>query len=67
MKKKMKHHHKTLFALLIGAAIIAFWRGLWGLMDIYVIPDNYELSLWVTLLAGAIILAGTHYAVREFL
>jgi hypothetical protein len=66
-KRKMKYHHKTLFALVIGSAVIAFWRGLWGLMDIYVIPHNYELSLWATLIAGVLILIGTHYVAREFL
>ncbi len=65
--KKMKHHHKTLFALIIAFAVIAFWRGLWGLFDIYVFPENYELSLWTTMVVGIVILVGTHYAAREFL
>ena len=59
---KMKTHHQTVFAILILFAIISFWRGLQGLMDIYLYPGNRELSLWVSIFLGLIILIGCHYA-----
>lgn len=64
---KLKTKHQILFAILIAFAVIAVWRGFWGLMDIYLFPENYELSLWVSLIIGLIILISSHYAVKELM
>lgn len=50
------------FTILLAFAIILFWRGAWGLIDIYLFPQNYELSLWVSLLLGLGILLVTKTA-----
>jgi hypothetical protein len=63
--KKMKTFKKALFTLLIGLSVVAFWRGAWGIMDIYLLPDNYELSYWVSIVMGLTILFITHYWTRE--
>lgn len=63
--KKLKPFKQALFALLIGFAVVAFWRGAWGLMDIYIHPNNYELSSWISILVGLFILAVTHYWTKE--
>lgn len=62
-----KSRHKVIFALLIGAAVVSFWRGVWGLMDVYLFPDNYELSSWTSFLAGVTVLGVTHYIVDELM
>ena len=64
---KVKTRHQLFFAILIVFAVIAVWRGFWGLMDIYLFPNNYELSLWISLIVGILILAYTHYAVKELM
>jgi len=64
---KMKTHHQIFFALLIGFAVISFWRGVWGLMDEYLLPNNYRASLLVSLLLGVVILSFTHYATKELM
>ena len=63
---RMKAKHQVLFAIIIAFAVISFWRGLWGMWDIYVLPENYEVSLWISLAAGLVILLATNYAVKEF-
>jgi hypothetical protein len=63
--KQMGSFKQVLFAVLIGFAVVSFWRGIWGLLDIYLIPSNVELSLWVSLAMGIIILIFTRYAVKE--
>lgn len=65
--KDMKAHHQLLFSIVIGIAVISFWRGVWGLWDEYVLPGNYLLSSWISLIVGTIILIGTHYATRELM
>ena len=58
---RMKSHHQTIFAIVILFAIISFWRGIQGLMDMYLIPDNYEMSLWSSVAIGLGILIAAHY------
>lgn len=65
--KKMKSINKIFFALLIGFAVISFWRGVWGLLDEYLFPDNYVLGLWVSVFVGILILIVTDYATKELL
>lgn len=61
---KMKARHQIIFAILIAFAVISFWRGVWGLMDEYLFPANYQLSLWASVLIGVIILVATHQAAK---
>ena len=58
---RMKTHHQTMFAIIILFAIISFWRGLQGLMDIYLYPGNRLLSLWLSVFIGLGILIVSHY------
>jgi len=64
---KLKKKHQILFAILIAFAVVSFWRGVWGLMDEYLLPNNYELSLWISLILGIGILVWTHYATKELM
>jgi len=64
---KLRTKHQILFAVLITFAVVSIWRGFWGLLDEYLFPENYLLSLWVSLVIGLIILVSTHYAVRELM
>lgn len=65
--KKEKHKHKALFAITVGVAIIAFWRGVWGLFDVYLLPSNYALSCWITIIIGLVILKISHYLYKGLL
>ena len=56
---------QILFALLIGFAVISFWRGVWGLLDIYLLPNNQSASFWISIIIGIVILTATHYSVKE--
>lgn len=64
---QMKSKHQTIFAVVIAFAVISFWRGVWGLMDEYLFPDNYQLSLWASLVLGLAILVATHYVTKELM
>ncbi|MBW2984555.1 hypothetical protein KY361_05540 [Candidatus Woesearchaeota archaeon] len=65
--KKMKSRHQVAFAIIIAFAVVSFWRGVWGLMDEYLLPQNYKISLWVSLVLGILILIGTNYATKELM
>jgi len=63
----LKKNHQIMVAVLIAFAVIAFWRGVWGLLDFYLFPENLELSLWASAVLGLGILSGMHYAVKELM
>lgn len=65
--KKLTPINQLLFALLVGFAVISFWRGVWGLLDVYLFPNNYVLGLWVSVIVGMGILVGTNYATKELM
>ncbi len=63
--KEMKPIKQALFALLIGVSVILFWRGAWGIMDVYIFPNNLVLSYSISIIVGLGILAVTHNWARE--
>ena len=63
--KKLKRQHQIHFAIVIGVAVVAFWRGVWGLLDLYLFPQNELLSYVASTLFGIIILSITHYITKE--
>lgn len=42
------------FATAIG--IVLIWRGIWGLLDIYLLPNNPTLGLSISIFVGILIL-----------
>lgn len=54
--KRIKLKNKNLHAILVGSAVIMFWRGLWGLMDRYLFPDNPVVSFLISISLGLLIL-----------
>ena len=48
-----------LHTILVATAFVFFWRGAWGLMDLYLIPSNQVASMTVSLIFGLIILIVT--------
>ena len=59
--RKMSYFRQIIFALIAGFAIVAFWRGVWGLMDVLFFPNDHFLSVLASALLGIIILVLTGY------
>mgnify|MGYP003975882261 FL=1 len=64
---KLKSHHQIIFALLIGFAVVCFWRGVWGLLDEFLVPQLPITSFTVSLRLGIIILLITDYLTKELM
>ena len=62
MAKRRSSFFRT---ILIAASVILFWRGAWGLMDLYLFPNNHSLSYAVSLVLGVLILIATKKLVDE--
>lgn len=63
----MKSEHQAIFAVLIAIGVVAVWRGLWGLMDLYLLPQDEATSFSLSILIGLAILGATHYTVKELM
>ena len=61
---KSKKIVKTLVAAL---GIVLFWRGTWGLMDLYLHPNNPLVSYIISLIIGLVLLASRHHFFEELL
>lgn len=57
MKRKKNSYIRV---LQIAIAIVLVWRGAWGLMDLYIFPDNLPVSYIFSLIIGLIVLFATH-------
>lgn len=64
---KMGPAKQNFFAVLIAFAVVAFWRGAWGLLDVYLLANNYEISSWISLGIGLSILLITNYTTKELI
>ena len=60
--KNIKNNFKI---FLLAIAIVAVWRGVWGLMDIYLFPNNELLSLISSLIIGIFILYFNDHRLNE--
>jgi len=63
--KRFEKKHHILTAMLLGAAIILFWRGIWMLADEFLFPGIPWLSASVGLLIGLLILYARGFHLRE--
>ena len=66
--KELKTRYQILFLIVISFAVIAFWRGAWGLLDeffVILMPNDPRYGYWISFLAGITILAATGYASKE--
>lgn len=67
MKKKKNQVAGLFLALYISIGVIAFWRGMWQLLDLYMFPNNELLSNLLSLIIGLGILTASGYATRELM
>lgn len=54
-----------MYHLITGLAIVIFWRGAWGLADIYLFPENLALSYTVSTILGLVLLFINDFSASE--
>ena len=64
---KLKTEHRIITAIFVGISVVSFWRGAWGLMDLYLFPRNLTISYVFSLFLGLAVLSITHYIVKELM
>lgn len=61
----LKKHHQLVFSSIVLSGVVCLWRGIWGLLDIYLIPENLSLSFTLSVIMGAVIITVTHYTIDK--
>jgi len=64
MKKNKVTLKSAIISLLLGAAIILFWRGIWDLADTYLYPSDVVVSAVLSILIGIGILYAFSFNLR---
>jgi len=62
---QMETKHQITFTLVIGVAVVSFWRGTWKIMDYYLLPDYQVISAWISIFLGTTILLVTHHLTKK--
>ena len=65
MFKCRKEKNPFIYHFITGTAIIVFWRGLWGLLDLYLFPGSKELSYIASVIVGLAILYLNDFSISE--
>ncbi|PJE64015.1 hypothetical protein COU89_00065 [Candidatus Roizmanbacteria bacterium CG10_big_fil_rev_8_21_14_0_10_45_7] len=63
--RQFKKRHKIIHILIMATAVVMFWRGVWGILDTYLLPDNTLLSYAVSVLAAFTILYLDDFQLNE--
>jgi len=63
--KKQKAKHRHVYSILTGLGIIIFWRGIWGILDAYLLPGHQLLSYLISIMIGLLILYLNDFALKE--
>jgi hypothetical protein len=53
------------YNLVTGLAIVVFWRGAWGLLDLYLFPANEVMSYTSSVILGVALLYLNDFSLSE--
>ena len=65
MLEKIKKHHRNWYSIIIGTGIVLYWRGVWGLMDIYLFPNHELFSYVSSVILGLLLLLINDFRLKE--
>jgi len=63
--KKFRRKYRILHVLLMATAIVMFWRGVWGLLDVFLIPHHELVSSLLSIFIAFIVLYIDDFHLRE--
>ncbi len=62
---KFKATYPTANVIVVVIAIIAFWRGIWGLLDVVLFPNSPMLSYLSSIAIGALVLYLDGFSLKD--
>lgn len=65
--KKLLDKNKTLRIIVDFFAIVIMWRGVWGIMDVFIFPHNELYSSLVSIAIGFILIISDGKGIKELI
>lgn len=65
--RRWKFGKAELTILVKATGVILFWRGAWGLMDLYIFPENEAFSYIFTVVFGILLLWADDLKLNELM
>ena len=65
--KRWEKEHSNISKILIGIAIVLFWRGVWLLSDLYLFPNDNFLSGISSIFIALLILYLRNFNLKELI
>lgn len=62
---RFKELHPTANVVVVVIAIIMFWRGVWGILDVILFPNSPLFSYGLSIVLGALVLYIDGFSVRD--
>lgn len=59
--KSFLDRHINLRTVIVALTVVMFWRGAWGLMDLYLFPENEGLSFIASLVMSLLLLLALNH------
>lgn len=63
--RRFKRKHKVLHTFIVAVAVVLFWRGAWGIIDVYFLPGNVLASNLGSILTAFLILYLDDFHLKE--
>ncbi len=60
-----KRKHRAVHILFVAIAIVMFWKGVWSLLDAYLLPGNVLASNTILILVAFLILYLDDFHLKE--
>ena len=63
----MKNVKSNIKLFITAIGIIAVWRGVWGIFDLYLFPNDHLISFLISIIIGILILYFHDHKLNELL
>jgi hypothetical protein len=61
----LKKHHQLFFSLIIMSGMICMWRGVWGLLDMFLFTGSPLYSYSLSFIIGVGVICLMHYTIDK--
>ncbi len=52
----VEKRYPVVSSVIVGTAVVLFWRGIWGIFDVLLFPENEVMSYVLSMALGIVIL-----------
>lgn len=63
--RRFKKRHKVTHLVIVAVAVVMMWRGIWSLLDLYLLPDQQLLSNVLSIAVAFAILYFDDFHLKE--